>query len=635
MNSAQAQMYTSQNKKAIKWFEEAGKLYQERNDKKAEELLQKALKEDNKFTEAYIFLAEMSLDKRDAESALSNYKKAIECSPQQFADNYFMAGKISQTLAQYSEADVLLSNFLQFSNTKPHMIDEANRSLKSIKFAINALKNPVPFNPVNMGKGINTAANEYFPAISADGETFLFTREVNDQNAYGGIQEDFYVSKKQNNLWQQANNIGMPINTPMNEGAPSLSADGQTLVFTACQLMEEYGPGRNGFGSCDLFITRKNGSKWSRPINMQQPINSNHWETQPSLSADGKTMYFIRGLKTKQGIQQQDIYVTELMENGKWAAPKKISDKLNTPGREESVFIHPDGKTLYFSSDGHPGMGGLDIFIARLDENGDWSEPENLGYPINTSGDESSLLVGPDGKTAFFSSDRKGGEGKLDLYYFELPEKFRSNAISYMKGKVFDAESFSPLEAQFQLIDLQTSKTIIQSYANAGNGEFLIAIPPGKEYALNVNEKGYLFHSENFKLNVLTNKNEPLIKDIPLQPVKEGEKVILKNVFFATASFDLEEKSKVELDKLVKFMNENLAVSIEISGHTDNIGDKKSNQLLSENRSKSVQKYLIEKGIAISRITAKGYGDNQPIADNSNDEGRAQNRRTEFKITKK
>jgi len=324
-----------------------------------------------------------------------------------------------------------------------------------------------------------------------------------------------------------------------------------------------------------------------------------------------------------------------LQPNGAWGAPKNLGPKINSKGKEESVFIHPDGKTLYFGSNGHIGMGGLDLYVSRMDEKGEWGEPVNLGYPINTYGDENSILVSPTGDLAYMASNRAGGMGGLDLYQFPLYEAARPGKITYVKGKVYDANTKAALGAHFELLDLATGKSIVESDANSGNGEFLVCLPVDKDYALHVSQPGYLFYSENFALKELSDPTKPFQMDVPLQPIDTGSVIDLKNVFFETAKYDLKPESKVELDKLVAFLNVNKTIRGELSGHTDNVGDKKSNMTLSQNRAKAVYDYLVKAGIDPKRLTYKGYGDTRPKVANDSDEHRATNRRTEFKVISK
>jgi outer membrane protein OmpA-like peptidoglycan-associated protein len=379
------------------------------------------------------------------------------------------------------------------------------------------------------------------------------------------------------------------------------------------------------------------GQNWKKPVNLGGPVNSGHWESQPSFSADGSTLYFVRGVKDGDNrVNTGDIYVSHLTEGGYWDTPKKLGPNINTPGDEASVQIHPDGKTLYFSSDGHVGMGGLDIYMSKMNDSGDWGKAMNLGYPINTWGEENSLLVSADGQIAYFASDREGGFGELDLYSFDMPESLQPEPVTYMKGTVYDIDTKKKLEAVFELIDLETNKVAVKSYSNPLSGEFLVSLPVNREYALNVSREGYNFFSENFELKA-GSISEPFLKDVPLVPLKvvgpEDGGIVLKNVFFDTDKFDLKPKSKVELNKLADFLKANPELVIELGGHTDNKGSKTHNKTLSQDRAKAVLDFLVTAGVEAKRLSSNGYGDERPIADNETEEGRAMNRRTEYKIT--
>ena len=621
--------YTSKNKKAISLYESALKYFDAHNDEQAIEEILKAIEKDPLFIEPHLLLAEIYQDKKQVQNAIDEYIKAIGLNPTFNLNNFYNLAQLEFSVGKYAAAKNDFERFLKKQFINPDTRDIAEQQLDNCYFAIEAMKHPVPFEPKNMGSAINSELDEYFPAVTTDAQTFLYTR--NNRTETIPLQEDFLISKKVNGIWQPAKLIGYEINTYRNEGAPSLSSDGQILFFVACiEIDGSYGANRQGLGSCDIFYTQKVGADWSRPYNIGRPINSEFYETQPSFSADGKTLYFVS--KRPGGYGLADIYVSTLQENGSWGKPRNLGNKINTKQTEESVFIHPDGKTLYFGSAGHTGMGGLDLYVSRMDENGVWGEPVNLGYPINTSANENSLMVGASGDIGYFASSRPGGYGGLDLYQFDLYEAARPGKITYVKGKVYDAKTNKPLGAHFELIDLATAQSVIVSDANSGDGEFLVTLPVDKNYALNVTQPGYLFYSENFSLKELTDKTKPFLMNVPLLSLDTGSVVELKNVFFETAKFDLKPESKIELDKLVAFLNLNKSLRIELGGHTDNVGDKKMNQILSQNRAKAVYDYLIANGIAATRLSYKGYGDTKPKVKNDTDENRALNRRTEFKV---
>lgn len=624
------------SKKAKKFYEAATDAFQKYDYADVFSKLEKAIKEDPNFYEAYLLMGEMYAERNKAQDAINAYLKAIKINPNCFPPVYYNLGSFEFQLGKYRDANEHLKKYLTTDKIPEGLKEKAEFKIKCCDFAINAMKNPVVFKPINLGSEINTKEREYYPCITVDDKTLLFTRHIYPENLGNVGQEDFFITNFEDDKWTNSKNLGAPINTSWNEGAPTLAPDGKTIVFTSCEVHGNYGNYRKGYGSCDLFFSQKIGNKWSQPVNLGYLINTNQWESQPSLGSDGRTLYYIRGIVTKDGPKHQDIYVTKYISEGKWSNPQKLSEKINTAGVEESVHIHPDGRTLYFSSNGHPGMGGLDIFMSRMDDNGEWSEPVNLGYPINTHNDENSLLVSGDGNIAFIASDREGGYGLLDLYSFDLPEQFRPSPLTYLKGIVYDANTKSKLEAKFELIDLESEKVISESYSDKVKGDFLISIPSNKNYALNVSKDGYLFYSDNFSLKGQFSELEPYLKNIPLQPISSDSAVIeLKNIFFETAKYDLKPESNIELNKLVSWLNKNPRIKIEILGHTDNVGDDEDNLILSDNRAKSVYNYLVEHKIAAERLSWKGFGETMPKDTNETEKGRANNRRTEFRIVRR
>jgi outer membrane protein OmpA-like peptidoglycan-associated protein len=403
------------------------------------------------------------------------------------------------------------------------------------------------------------------------------------------------------------------------------------------EMTGDYGSSdRKGYGSCDIFYSQKVNGKWSKPMNAGPTINTRNWETQPSFSSDGKTLYFIRGSVTREGIKNPDIYMSVIGNDGKFSEPVKLSDNVNTPEGEESVFIHPDNQTLYFSSEGHPGMGGLDIFMSKKQPDGTWGKAINLGYPINSIVDDNSLLVDANGKLAYFASERDGGNGGLDIYQFELPESLRPEKITYVKGHTYNAKTKENLEASIELIDLETQQVATTAFSGS-NGEFLVTLTSNHNYLVNVSRPGFLFYSDNFSLkDKVADYNKPYQLDIPLQPIDTGYTIELKNVFFDVNKWDLKPESKAELEKVIAFLKANPTLKIEFGGHTDNSGDKAFNKTLSTNRAKAVADYVTQKGgIVATRLTYKGYADTKPKVKNDTPENKALNRRTELKVLSK
>lgn len=619
---AQPQKYTTDSKRAINLYETALEYYNARQDEQARTTLLKALDADEQFLEARIMLADIYVEMDEYEQAVAQYRKVVSINPTFFPNAYYILGNIQMQVGKYDDAKTSLENFLQLKNTKPETREKAKLAIRTAEFGSEAIKKPVPFDPKNLGAGVNTPDAEYFPALTADEQTLVITR--NSRPAGGGHgQEDFYESRLADGEWTTARNLGAPLNTPDNEGAQTISPDGQLMFFTGCNRQD-------GLGGCDIYFSRKAGNAWTEPQNIRNPINSSKWESQPSLSPDKKTVYFASSRAGGKG--DKDLWSSTLTEQGVWGVPVNLGDVINTADAEESPFIHPDNQTLYFSSDGHVGMGRKDIYYSRKDALGNWQKPVNLGYPINTWNNDDSFIVGASGKIAYFASDRKGGMGSLDLYSFELYEAARPTMVTYVKGSVFASDTKKPVVAKFELIDLETNKVVVESSSNSEKGEFLVSLPVNKNYALNVSKEGYLFYSENFSLKDIKDITKPYQLNVGLQPVKAGEKVVLKNIFFETNSFQLKGESTAELQKLLGLMQKNKNLKIEIGGHTDNVGDDKSNQLLSENRAKSVYEYLTANGILAERLSYKGFGETAPIATNDTEEGRAENRRTEFMV---
>lgn len=622
--SAHAQMkYSTSSNKAIKLFEEGLRYYDNKMNKEAEDRFLKAIKADGKFIEAHILLGDTYFDQGRKQEAIGMYKKVVEIDDAFFANTYFQLAQMQMAAGEYEEAVVHFKKFLERKRINPQTRSKAEQQLRNSEFGAWAVKHPVPFSPANMGPEVNTPEFEYFPVLTADGQTLVFTRNRR-RNQGTDYQEDFYISLlSKDGQWGEAMNLGEPINTDDNEGAQTMTADGQQLFFTGCNR-------RGGLGSCDIYRSFREGRSWSRPENLGGPVNSNKWESQPSISSDGKTLFFASNRAGGKG--GSDIWVTNLAPNGAWTEPRNLGDSINTEGAEETPFIHPDGRTLYFTSNGHVGLGGKDIYVVRMKEDGTWSTPKNLGYPINTWQDEMGLFVDASGALAYFASDREGGFGNLDIYSFPLYEEARPIPVTYVKGIVKDRNTKRPLGARFELIDLSTSKTVIESRSDRVTGDFLVCLPVDRDYALNVSKDGYLFYSENFSLKERASVNKPFTMNVELQPIEFGKTVVLRNIFFETASFDLKPESTAELEKLLAFMNENPNIAIEIGGHTDNIGQRIDNQTLSENRAKAVFTYLKNQGVSDSRMSFKGYADTVPIDTNDSAEGRANNRRTEFTV---
>jgi outer membrane protein OmpA-like peptidoglycan-associated protein len=470
-----------------------------------------------------------------------------------------------------------------------------------------------------MGSSINSKDQEYSPAFAIDEKTIYITKRMGNLSD-NRPNEDLYFAELNDESWDKVKDIGPPINTIENEGAFSISSDGNYIFFTSCSR-------NGGKGQCDIWLTSKKNNRWDEPKNLQSPINTKYWESQPSISSDGRMLYF--SSDRPGGYGGTDIWVSEFSNSG-WSAPKNLGPTVNTSKDEQFPFIHSDNRTLYFSSNGHPGLGKSDLYLTRKDVKLNWEIPINMGFPINSRGQDWNLVVARDGKTAYFSSNQLKGFGGLDIYTFQLPEKLQAEKVSYLRGYVRDAITKQPLSANVELSPINGEPTTL-TYAKPGTGMFLVPLKINMKYALTIDKDGYLFYTEFYNMPAIQ-RDQPIELFIDLEKIELGNSVVLKNIFFDTDKSDIKDESKQELEKLIDFLSKNNSIRIEISGHTDNVGDFKHNMVLSENRAKSVCDFLTNNGIEKSRLTYKGFGDTQPIKQNNTDENRAKNRRTEFKI---
>lgn len=581
--------------------------------------LEKSISMAPNYIDGLLLLGELYNTENKYEEGKDVLLKSIALDPNYNSKQWFFLAESDWNLDEWDECIQTATQFLTYTNISAERKATAQQMIRNSVFAKDAVNHPVPFDPKNLGSNINTSGNEYFPSITADEKMLIWTRL--DGNVGTG-EENFYYSIRNDSVWQPLKDMGDGVNTSYTEGALSISADGKTIAFASDRP--------NGAGSVDIYLAQWKNGTWSNIKNIGFPISIVTWESQPSLSADGNTIYFVsKGRPDSYG--GYDIYVSHRGADGKWTIPDNLGPTINTKGDELTPFIHPDGRTIYFSSNGWPGMGGDDIFESKMDANDKWQTPVNLGYPINTKNDDNSFVVSLDGSRAYFSSSRSTAGGDMDLYEMALYDSARPTATIYVKGTVTNSVSKMPMGASLQLIDLSSGKVIYDFNSDATTGNYLITVPGGKDYALNVSAKGFLFHSENFSLKEMKD-SKPVVLNIAMEPVAVGSSVVLKNVFFETGSYVLKDESKIELNKLVDLLKANPTMKIEIGGHTDDIGKDEDNLLLSANRAKSVNDYLVANGIDASRLSYKGYGETKPIADNKTEEGRALNRRTEFTI---
>lgn len=589
--------------------------------------------------------------------SLKYFLRASELDPAVSPDIKYYIGRGYHMNGQYQKA---LDAYREYKKSLlPNQVEDIEYTAKHIKeceTALELIDNPARAYIDNLSD-INTGYTEHSPVISADESKMMFTSTR--EGSMGGqlddftqeYDEDIYISYKVNDRWTRPVNAGEPLNTHMNDATVGLSSDGQLLLIYN-------GRKRNG----DIQSSVLEGDEWSYPDWLPRSVNSGEKETSASLANNDRVLYFISS--REGGYGGKDIYVVHKDRRGNWGDARNLGPAINTPYDEESVFMHPDGRTLYFSSMGHSTIGGFDIFRARMDDNGQWGKPENVGMPINTPDDDLSLVLSADGRHGYFSSTREGGKGRHDIYQITFlgPEKplYLSNEdqllasfeksvsdnvleqsveiktirLTVVKGVVKDAITDKPIKANIEVVDNDKDEVVFNNVSNSKTGRFLVTLPSGKNYGLAVKAEDYLFHSENFNIPKATAYQE-IEKEILLNNVKKDVKIVLKNVFFDQGKAILRPTSYPELNRLAKLLKDVPTLKIEISGHTDNTGSASFNQKLSEDRARAVVEYIKAQEISPDRLTYVGYGETQPIADNTTKDGRQQNRRVEFKVLSK
>lgn len=614
-----AQQLDPSTAKSKKLYKEAGQFLAGSNFKAAAEILENLLNEDSLFVTAHQQLADIYLRQKNYPDAAKHYEIVSKLAPNLTPSTWFGLGESLLNLGHYASSKEALTHYLDKTSTQQTQRSAlAQKYLADCDFSLRESKNVPPLAIVNMGDPINSADDEYFPMLTADRSSIIFTRQQK------GKLEYIYVSQFQDSSWQRAQPIPGQVNTDLySEGAHCVSPDGKYLFFTGCNK-----PG--GKGSCDIYVSHWEGNFWGVAHNLGSPINTGAWEAQPAISPDGNTLYFVSN--RKEGFGGNDIWYSKLQQNGIWGMPQNMGAKVNTPFDESTPFIHADNETLYFASNGWPGFGNKDLFISRLNRNGDRLLPLNLGMPINDHLEQRALSVSLDGSSAYFAADRSDSKGGLDIYTFILKENIRPKPVAYVKGSVYDKHTGKAIKAEIELTNLNNNKQTFLSEADYLDGTFLVPLPSGSEYALHVRHPEYLFYSQHFILADSLSTKDSYSIEIGLERISLGNSVVLSNIFFPVNGYELLPTSESDLAELIQLMNDNKHIRIEVGGHTDSSGSSAANQLLSEKRALAVYTYLIAKGLDKNRLQYKGYGQNKPVAENTTDKGKQKNRRTEFRI---
>ena len=617
----QVRKYSVSDKKAIALYETAISEYHYEYYAQALNTLDKVKRRNAQFVEAYLLTAQIYEHLQQFEDALQENLQALALDSTFYPRAQFDAARLAFYSQHYPEGEVLAERYLSKIDKKDKTYRNAELIRESCRFAMWAVRHPVSIEPKPLPSTVNTRYDEYFPSISADEQTLSVTRllPVIGRSHREAMQEDLYLAKRpsRDSAWHEAHDIGEPVSTPYNEGSQSLSADGRRMYYSFCN------------GPCKIYYADLgDDGKWSKPKALPAVINVPYVSTkQPSISPDGQTLYFTSN--RPGGFGGYDLWVAHY-RNGAWGDVKNLGATINTSGEEQSPFIHFDNKTLYFSSNGHPGLGDLDVYKAQRTTDTLWTTPQNLGYPINTPATDMGLVISASGRNAYYASSRNERQG-MDIYTFEMPDSLRPNPVSYLLGQVQDATTGAPLAAHCQLVDLGTGEVVMEVEADP-MGHFLVCLPMGRQYAFFASHEGYFDNSLHFDFVGLHSASEPYRQTIGLVPMETGVTLTLRNVFFDTGSDVLKPESFTELDRWCRVMNDRPGMRIQIEGHTDNQGDTAYNQQLSQRRAASVAAYLESQGIAQDRILKKGFGATKPAESNATPEGRAANRRTECRI---
>ncbi len=584
------------------------------------------------YGEPYLRKGSLYLLVNDHPNAFKAYQTGLSKLPVEpaRAGDYLVLGKLAAEVGDYVTVRSAYTNYLATSPTNKNQVELAKLQLQNCDFAAEAMAHPTGAAPERLPAPLNQFRNQYFPVLTADNRFLLFTVRRNPEKA-GQENEDVLISAVEaDGKFGVPQSISPVINSRENEGAATISGDGKTLVFTSC--------GRaGGVGSCDLYISHRRGSQWTAPRNLGILVNSKNWDSQPSLSADGRTLYFASDRSGGQG--GFDIYTTSIGADGNWGAARNVGPPINTTRDDLAPFIHASGTTLYYSSNGLVGLGSNDIFRSELDAKGQWGAPRNVGYPLNTFANEASLFISSDNKRAYYTrteppkpGDAPGLSGAIALYGSEVPASARARETStYAQGRVFDALTKKPIEAVVQLFDLNTNALTQQVNSDAETGEYTAVLNEGRAYAMYATAPGYLLKSLSFDYSG-QQKFDPLTLDIYLDPAKSGRSAVLNNLFFDSNQASLKPRSRTELSRLVEFLRQDPNLRVEVAGHSDNVGTPAANLSLSQRRAQAVLDYLRSQGVPAARLRAKGYGETKPLVANDSETHRAQNRRIELRI---
>ncbi len=604
-----------QSKQALQNYEAGLRALENKDIQKAIQLFSSASEKDNQYIDPLIALFQTYQDTRNFKLAIDRFEQIKKIDSSASVPFIVKQATALASLGQYNAAKDVLDPYI-INNTLPSYLKEkANALMEICKFAI-AQKNAAEITIQNMGDSINSAASEYFPTVSIQDSLFLFMRRLNLS------REDIYSSNMGTGGFSTAQPLSDTLNFAAKKGSMSLSADLQTLYYAA-----DYA--EQGYGRYDLYKVQRTPWGWSKPKNLGQRINSDYWDSAPSIAPDGNSIYFASN--RPDGYGGIDIYVAYKNEKGYWEDAINLGPTINTKGDDQTPFIHADNQSLYFSSNGHPGFGGADFYVSRKKIDGSWTTPLNLGYPINTYDNEGSIAVASNGVSAYIASDRADSRGELDIYKITLAENTRAHKTWYIKGEIVDAKSKKTIAADVNIVDPASGYPLLEMQVDS-MGKFLLALPYFDSLGLKIMSKDHDYITRILPIDSVKAMAGKTF-NFALTPIEKVFTKIFNQVYFESSSAKLQSISRVELDALVTYLTNTKQATILIEGHTDNTGSVAQNNLLSLQRAESIMQYLVSKGVAGNRIQAKGLGSSMPIADNSTAAGRAKNRRTSFTIT--
>ena len=620
---------------ATKAYEKAIEAYRLRAPNVALVELNRAIAKSPDYAEAWFLKAQILQENQhpEAEAVLS---QALSLDATRHPRSWVDLAQIQWEMGKYAEGMASLQQLASLSHggLSEEAEDQREWVEAGLRFSLEVTADTSELQKAFPLEGeINTDADEYYGALDLSGTRLVFTRARSEQGRVvpglgAGGDEDFYEAfLGEDGTWSAARALN-GVNTPLPEGAPTLSGDGKTMIFTACETAFDGFGVRRGKGSCDLFESNWDDKTqtWSKGKNLGAP-NSKGWESQPALSADGNTLIFTQSNFGRS--RPSDLVICHRLDHGGWSSPRSLSGTINTDRYEESAYLHPDGKSLYFSSDGHPGLGRLDVFVSRLQKDGTWGEPQNLGPAVNSHARDNSLMVLPRGGKAIFATSRGGTS--LDFWEVELPSMSRPTEVASLKGKVMDARSGEALEAEVVLLDEETGQAVASTMSRKDEG-FVIPLPGLGTYSFQASAKDHLFGMQTFVQTGGSALNRTPFVQIDLEPIHVGATLELQSIHFESGLSRLSSSYQAGCERLMEWMKANPGVAIRIIGHTDNVGSLPFNMALSEDRAAAVRDFLVAKGVTASRIEIEGKGPLEPMADNNTEAGQAQNRRVVVEI---